>query len=187
MEVIHLGCAQLTVTYIGLIYKELYIGIKFLVDDALELVGSNCRRHCSGIGKSGGSHNTVGHLNARKSILLTTLTHCECQAEIALNHLGIVVIANGDGHCTATVVADYRIVTAHLLALECVGGRCDFGSVEFKVGSHRNLSILHKEFSRDFTCNGCGHLFTHHLKRIGIDREVISSELIHLLATTCKN
>ena len=106
----------------------------FFVDDALELVVSHGRCHCRGVGQCRCGHHAVGHLHARKHILLVALTHVESQLKLALHHVGVVVVHHGDGHGSAVLIADHGIVAAHFLSLERIGLRCLFTSLEAEIG-----------------------------------------------------
>ena len=187
MEVKHRLGAEFTLAQVGLVDEELDVGVVFFVDDALELVVCDGGCHSAGIGDGCGSHNAFGHFHAGKCIPLVALTHGERKSKIAAVHLGVVYILYGNSDRASVVVIDYRVVTAYFLALESVGSGSYFHSVEFKVRSYGHLGVLLEELGRNIAGNSCGNFVTYYFKRIGIYREVVGLELIHLLAATGKH
>ncbi len=182
VESFHLCGLEFARTDVGLVDEEADVGAVLLVDDALELVGSDGRIDCACVGEGGCCDNAVGYLDARKHILLLALLNVEFQIELALDHLGSVGEVGGNHNAAAEVVAYDGIVAAHFLTLIFDGGaRCLVVAVD-KHRSYGDGGVLHEELCRHVACDGGGHLCADYFKRVGVAVEVVSRKLVHLLA-----
>ena len=168
MEILHFTCAELTFADICLVDKELDVGIKFLVYDALKFVGRYGRAYRTCIGKSGGSHYAVGHFDTRKHILLASLTHRKRKEQLALTHFGVIYILNRNGDRTSLFIINHRIVSAHFLALKSIGGRSHFHTFKLKIRSDGDFRIFLEELSRDISRHSPRNLVTDNFQRIRI-------------------
>ena len=160
------------------------IGIVLLVDDALELVVGQGRSNRAGVCECCCGHHAVGYDYTGEHILLVALGDIECELQLRLHHVGVVLIHYRDGECAAIIVRHGGIVASYFLALEGIGCRGGFLAVVAQVGCNGHFGVLNEEFLGDTSGNGSRHAVTHHLQGVGIHRKVIGLELAELLAAT---
>ena len=178
-ELLHGVVLQLALTEHGLVDEELHAGIVLLRLDALEGVGGNAATglHHGLLVELARGDDTRSDLHSRYGDLLLTDASLEGEVHVALLHLRHIGEGSLHGVVTTEAIGDGLVVAKNLLALEGGGqSLCHLAVAIAQLGDDGDDGLpLHILF-RELTIDGCGHIATHGLKRIGGNLKIVSRQ-----------
>ena len=160
LQVFHLFAAGLRATEVSLLDQELNVSLERVLDDALELVGSNNRSIVLSGSELSGNNKTVSNLYLRNFHFFLAVLSSKAEIEFALCHSRIIVETARLSVLTTLFVVDHSTILFYFLADVSNRLTFEFFSVEFEDGSNGKNAFLSEFLYRERTCDVCIYLVT---------------------------